>query len=58
MGTTYLHALIRRNGIGIPHACYTIGFLVEEHNVGYFAHFGAFFSDVFFDVKDGGWVFL
>lgn len=55
---TYLHALIRSHSITIPHACYAIDFFVEENNVSDFAHLGAFFSDVFFDVKDGCWVFL
>lgn len=57
-GATDLHALIGRNSVSIPHACYAVGFLVEEYDVGDFAHFGAFFSNVFFDVEDGGWVFL
>ncbi len=54
----YLHALISSYSISIPYACYAINLLIEENNVGDFAHLGAFFSDVFFDVEDGCWVFL
>lgn len=55
---TYPHALISSHSITIPHACYAIGLLVKQNNVGDFAHLGAFFSDVFFNVEDGCWVFL
>ena len=54
----YLHALISSHSITIPHACYAIVFLVEENDVSYFSHLGAFFSDVFLDIEDGCWFFL
>lgn len=38
--------------------CNTIGFLVEEHNVGYIAEFGTFVAYVFFDVENSARVFL
>ena len=34
---TYLYALVSSYGVGKPHACYSIDFLVEEDNVGDFA---------------------
>ena len=57
-GFTYLYALVSSDSIPIPHARYAIWFFVEENYVGYVPHFGAFFSYVFFDVEDGGRVFL
>lgn len=54
----YPDACFRSFRITEAYTCHAVGFFVEEDDVGDVGDLGAFFTDVFFDVEDGGGVFL
>ncbi len=51
-GRLYPHACLRGFCVGVPYRSNTVGFFVEEDDVGDVTDFGAFVADVFFDVED------
>lgn len=58
LGQTYTNAGSRGFGIRIAYAGDTVLFLVVQNDVRHIPELSAFFTDVFFDVEDRGWVFL
>ena len=57
-GGAYPYASFRGLGIRVAHRGNTLGFFVEEDDVGDGADLGAFVADIFFNVEDGGGVLL
>ena len=58
MRGAYPHTRLSGLGVGVPHRSNAIGFFVEKDDVGDVADFGAFVTDVFFNVENCGGVFL